>query len=373
MKKPIALGAYVFAGGFTLGVSEHFEIATHFEGDGAYGVSTFRLNFPHVPVFHGPDRWPAERYRGKVDFIFCNPPCAIFSPLGVSMTRGPNAWRTDPRTNCWRQSFSLLERVQPKVLAIESVPGAYAAKKGRPLMHELAAQANELGYHVTFLFVDGQWLGLPQRRRRFFFIAHRIGLDLKPGNWAPAPTPRELFREFDGDPGVFRPIKGDVIPKLLPQVPPGGSLKRRWRELNPNPNKWKRYPDGRVKGRPMFMQHRIPLDRVAGTFTGNYWYHPTENRLLGIRELCLLNGFPPDYKFAGDSRGWPSLIARGVMPPVGEWISRQVRDALANNQDLDEVLGNHIVDLRRPPHERREKRERPHVGKHQGVPPTVRA
>ena len=43
-----ALGSYIFAGGFTIGVKKHFDIEAHFEGDGAYGADTFSLNYPDI-------------------------------------------------------------------------------------------------------------------------------------------------------------------------------------------------------------------------------------------------------------------------------------------------------------------------------------
>jgi hypothetical protein len=49
-----AIGSYIFAGGFTIGVKKHFDIEAHLEGDG-YGADTFSLNYPEIPVFVGPE------------------------------------------------------------------------------------------------------------------------------------------------------------------------------------------------------------------------------------------------------------------------------------------------------------------------------
>ncbi len=83
-----ALGAYIFHGGFTIGVknSGMFEVLAHLEGAGAYGKDSCQLNWPGFPVYHAEDQWPLEKFEG-VDFIYANPPCAIFSPMGIATTR----------------------------------------------------------------------------------------------------------------------------------------------------------------------------------------------------------------------------------------------------------------------------------------------
>jgi len=42
-----AVGAYIFAGGFTLGVRQHFNGLCHLE-EGSYGVATMRKNQPDI-------------------------------------------------------------------------------------------------------------------------------------------------------------------------------------------------------------------------------------------------------------------------------------------------------------------------------------
>ena len=43
-----ALGAYIFAGGFALGVEKHFDILAHFEMKPGVYKKTFQANFPNV-------------------------------------------------------------------------------------------------------------------------------------------------------------------------------------------------------------------------------------------------------------------------------------------------------------------------------------
>ena len=163
-----ALGTYIFAGGFTIGVSKHFNVQAHFEMKPGLYKKTFQANFPDIPVYEGEEEWPRKKFKDKIDFVYCNPPCAPWSNLG-STQKGAQAWRNDPRIACWRNSFNLLKELRPKAIAIESVPRVYSINGGRPMIMELTKEANKLGYQVNHLLIDGGFTGLNHSRKRFFF------------------------------------------------------------------------------------------------------------------------------------------------------------------------------------------------------------
>src|SRR5688572_17460201 len=105
MSKPTALGAYVFAGGFTLGVKNHFDVQCVYEAT-PYGVATARRNQPEIPVHVGFENWELPDAR-SVDFVYGNPPCAAWSPAGSKLQPGTRDWRKDDRVDCTRRHFSL--------------------------------------------------------------------------------------------------------------------------------------------------------------------------------------------------------------------------------------------------------------------------
>lgn len=341
---PTAVGAYIFAGGFTVGVKlAGYEVLAHLEGDG-YGVSSARLNWPDLPIYVGPANWPTAALRERgVDLVYSNPPCAIFSAMGIRTTRGADGWRTDPRLGCWWNAFELLGSIRPQAWALESVTQAYTT--GRPLIDELTKRALLLGYSVTHLFVDASWFGLPQRRRRFFIVAHRAARLTTGGlNWAPPPTVGEVLREVD-EPGHHVECKPHAA--LMPHTRPGEGLSTAWERLNP-PETRRRGARGQVIGRPSFKDGRLHPDRTMGAYLGDAYLHPTENRRLGINEARALGGYPPDFQLGGDPRGWGSLLARAVMPPVGRWLAERVASTLSlDSADWPERRVTR-VDLRRP-------------------------
>lgn len=348
-QKPKALGSYIFAGGFTIGMREHFDVIAHVE-NGNYGVATVRQNFPDMPVYTDPKTWPLDDFAG-VPVIFGNPACAAWSQAGYTNKRGTDKWKTDPRLNQTLEHFSLLERLQPQIWCTESVTQAY--KKGREFFRELETRAMDLGYGVTYFLHDAQWHGLPQKRPRFMMVAHKLELQLPAPNWAPPPDALEAM-----EPAIAAGLNRTSLPmtatqkrwtkKMLSKVPEGQSLRRHWESEN-HESKWELRPDGKVKGRPSFGLRRLPVGRPGGAVVGYSLVHPTEDRWIGVEEMGLLSGFPLSYKFAPKRpEAIEDEIARGVCPPIGEYVGRCFAAALEHDKHLSKPVIRE-VDYRRAP------------------------
>lgn len=347
--RPTALGCYIFAGGFTLGVKKHFDVLAHLEGD-KYGVATSRKNFPDLPIYYGPEKWPLRDFHG-VDLIYGNPPCAAWSVAGYTKTRGTDKWRTDPRVECTVKHFGLIEALRPKVWVWESVIQAYT--KGAEFVRKLEEDALRQGYAVTYLLHNAQWLGLPQIRKRFFMIAHKVDLPIPAPNWAPGPTPLEVLETVptsmrSGPDRIENDWSMKSFPeKVLRKIPPGTRLSKWWEDHHPE-STWKRRPDGCVIGRPSYGHYRLHPTTSCGAVVGYGMVHPVEHRFLNTKEYQALSGFPLDYEFTpGGGSARASEIARGLCPPVAEWLARHVAAALRREAPLRHVLTQ--IDYRSPP------------------------
>ncbi len=348
-RRPTALGAYIFAGGQTVGVSKIFDVLAHFE-EGNYGVATFQKNFPDVPVHTSPPTWPTSEYAGAVDWIFANPPCAVFSAAGKSHG-SREGWRADPRLNCYRNAFGLLRSVRPKFLTIESVTNAF--KNGRPFMHELEQEAEEEGYSVSHVFVNAIDCGVPQHRRRHFLVAHR-------GDFYPR-RPRQPHRTVKDvlarirKPGWSRPVREDLV-QYMDKIGPNEGFREHWERDNPpvdeddEPSLFEReVPEGAqqkdargfVVGRPRMMEARIPWDRPMGAFIGDFYIHPKEPRNLGVNEARALCCYPSGWKLGCPEPSAFSEFARSVLPPVAEWLAGEVARDL-DNPPLNQPHVNHF-------------------------------
>lgn len=341
--RPRALGVYIFAGGFTLGVQEHFNVLAHWE-DGPFGVATARRNWPHLPIHSDVNNWPitATQQESRLDLIYGNPPCAPWSAAGnvpharVVARGGTKKYEVDSRVACVRKQFSLLEALKPTVWVWESVARAFTV--GRAFVDELAAKANEQGYKVYHVRVDGAYCGLAQRRRRYFFVASKVELDFP----HPGKLPARVDEAWNVDHATMMldaryantsPYGKEIMHWTLPGQSLHDGWQRRNAALNLTPEKNER---GHVKGRPGFLSSRLAFDRHACTVvSGGNLTHPSEDRALTVMETQLLCGYPPSFRFSPSTGQAYAEISKAVMPPTAEWLARHLAAGIARNVPVD--------------------------------------
>lgn len=345
-KRFTAVGAYVFAGGFTVGVkaSSMFDVLCHLE-ESDYGVATFKRNNADVPVHYPQAQWPVDRLKkSHVDFVYGNPPCAAWSVAGTSRHHG-GSWRDSGLIECTRRHFSLLRDLRPTVHAWESVQQAWT--DGREFVEDLAAQATELGYASYVWLHDASNLGVPQTRKRFFMVCSRVVIDF-PERYDQPKTVAEALSEVGSDKGASCSANVEKVPEeWLSQMHQGETLRSLWERMTPEDERMLNSA-GRVKGRPTFAIKRLHADRPSGVVRHEL-VHPTEPRPLGLKEIQHLCGYPLSYEFVGSSP--PHQVGRGVCPPVAKHLAEVVASALAKNESVNS-LELTIVDQTQRPGER---------------------
>lgn len=319
------MGAYIFQGMFTEGVSKHFNVVAHLE-HGPFGVATAKRNFPELEVYEDPESWPvADLKKQNIKLVFANPPCAPWSQANGKSFHG---WKDDPRVSCVHRTFALLKDLRPDVWTFESVRGAYA--KGREMCDALALEANKLGYRVTHLLTDGVDCGIAQSRRRYFFVAHKVRI-----NWTPTNKPLVTVKEAIGHMTKLRP--DDVLNEMpdrlkgtIKKTKQGEVLRKVYdREHGIDPDSTSVDRGGPIKGRPGFLITRLAWDRQAPTITGSATkIHPTEDRFITIRETKALCGLPESFEFVGKMSDQYAQIAKAVMPRTAEYFAGRVAEAI---------------------------------------------
>jgi DNA (cytosine-5)-methyltransferase 1 len=101
---------------------------------------------------------------GTVDLICGGFPCQDVSVAG--RRRG----LAGERSGLWFDFHRIIDRVQPRWVVIENVPGLLSSHRGRDfaaVLHGLV----ECGYGVAWRILDAQYFGVAQRRRRVFIVA----------------------------------------------------------------------------------------------------------------------------------------------------------------------------------------------------------
>lgn len=317
-----ALGVYIYGGGFYYGMKKAgYDVVAHLEDGPIVNTTVFNHNSPEVLIRYAPD-WGLETYRNNVDVVFCNPPCAIWSPIGISVSRGRDAYKTDPRLECWENCIKVGLAVQPKALLVETVPRGYTL--GLPFLKEKARQMQEAGYSVTIFLHSIRWMGSPQNRQRLFFIA------TKGFKWEPLEGP------WDESVTV-----GKVLDAVTEEGEPYWPMPKGWVDIYNQIAVDQKKPSFRdlclaagLKNKPSFMNYRLPYNGHMGAFTGGHFLHPLQPRSLTMPEMRALCGYPETYSFP-DHRSWKccgSVFAQAVMPAAGDYIGRSVAAAIEKNE-----------------------------------------
>lgn len=343
MKKLTALGANIFAGLFTHGVRQAgYEILGHLE-HGNYGVATARANFPKLEVRVGREHWKERDFKNKVNFMFCNPPCAAWS--NARSGRGGTWEEQLPRLRYIHDCVDAGINIQPDVWCWESVTSAW--RMGQTFVLHQAEKWNDAGYHCTVLLQDNQYLGAPQIRQRMFLIAHRYPL-VWPRFTRPISV-RESFAQLEGkqleDPGLYTIDMQPLWKKRLWPMSKNynGYFRKTFELEGRGPEKL----TGRI---PSVLVRRLGWDDPAPVMmAAGLRLHPSKPRYVSWHEWLTLCGLPLNWKTTCRTLDSASQeLGRAVMPAVGKWLGTAVKLGLQQKPLDPRRPVTRFVDLRKP-------------------------
>ena len=135
-----------------------------------------------------------------IDLLVGGTPCQSFSLAGLRGGMG------DARGNLALEYLRLADRLRPRWLLWENVPGVLSSNKGRDFGSFLAA-LGQLGYGFAYRVLDAQFFGLAQRRKRVFVVGYL-------GDWRRAAA--VLFEPAS--------LRRDPPPRSEAQKNPSGTL-----------------------------------------------------------------------------------------------------------------------------------------------------
>ena len=333
-EKPTALGVYTNASGFSAGMREHLDIRAHI-GDGLFGYTTTVHNFPDIPYFirnkaHDDEYGDLPYHRlsaEDLDVVYCAPSCAPWSVAGTR--RGINV-DEDPRVKKVDWALEAGMVLEPKIWMMESLTRLPTSSPEKVQLLEDFWTSK--GYAVTHFYTNYLVHGLPQNRRRWHFIAHRIELTdplkVLPGGKFPTrmPTASDVWpQDYVARPEEYIHVASFERWKwFLPEVPVGYRMRNAYRVMAGfNRDEW---------GGPAWSAFKVDPDSYVLAIIGNpgVMCHYEEPRLLTLKELMALCGYPEDYEIVAKSEAAKAIqLGRGVLPPMGrflsEWFAKSVR------------------------------------------------
>lgn len=372
-------------GGFTQGFHEYrptgasqpvFRSVAAVEHDIA-AASTYALNFSKEAggekhIFAGDiEDWFPGPHEVQADVILGGPPCQGFSGLGKEDA-------DDPRNKLWRQYMRIVNTIKPKLFIVENVDRFLRS----PEFAHLRSATRRGGELNDYQLVEQSMLnaadyGVPQARRRAIVIAvHRDFHELdslrypvrthgRPGTLEDAVLPGtdDLKSWTSVGPAVFEKTPYWALETSLPKrhcsplgttlpgsyttsdlhigrrptrlsvqrymaIPPGGNRHDIPDELS-TPN-WIGHKTGSHD-----VMGRLHWDRPSVTIRTEFYkpekgryLHPYAHRPITHLEAALIQGFPPDFKWAGNKIQIGRQIGNAVPVGLSRAIARVVYEAL---------------------------------------------
>lgn len=362
------------AGGLSQGFREAgFAIlaANDFDQDAA---NTFKLNHADTAFIDGPiqditiERLfdTASIKKGELDVLVGGPPCQAFSVYNHQ--RGFH----DERSGLFREYLRIVEGLMPHFVVMENVTGITSVGEGRAV-DEIYKCLKGLGYHVDHRVLKAEEYGVPQERRRIFFVGTR---DLNKVTW-PTPThlgadDLDLFAISAANNRLHYVTVADAISDLAPlginqgaeeadyinppkssyqkllrrnadkcfnhvapylaainlermkHIPQGGSWRDIPRHLLPAGMKKARRSDhtkryGRLHPDGLCCTVLTKCDLHWGSYI-----HPSQERTLTVREAARIQSFPDHIRFTGSRIDQYRQVGNAVPPLLAKAVAQEV-------------------------------------------------
>ena len=304
---------------------------------------------------------------GELDLLAGGPPCQGFSKNVPRKFRFLN----DQNNKLIKTFLDYCEVLQPRLILMENVA---EMKNGfnQAYTEEIVARLREEGYTVTQAILNAADYGVPQRRRRAFFMANRDAIELLP----PSPTHDKNSSQLDllsksshvsvweaiGDLPSLKHGNGDQNCKYkLPPQSEYQMLMRNGQNTVSNhvarklqATQYERIaslkPGQSHKNLPMRLQvksgysgayGRLTKEMIAPTITrwvfhpgSGRWGHPVDLRLITIREVARIQGFPDSFEFIGSYLQQAGQLGNAVPPLLIKQIAQSMLHQVYKS-DLD--------------------------------------
>jgi len=353
-----------------------------------YGVNTLSHNFPDATVLSNDVQEDAETlldkvsmFKGEVDVLAGSPPCQGFSTVGrikIASLIKKGIWKLensnprlidDPRNLLYNAFIRIVKELAPKFFVMENVQGMRSYRNGN-FVSEVLSEFKVKGYSTDYRVLNAAEYGVPQQRKRIFFIGNRLG---KPN---PFPEKTHSIRVTPNEGSNDCMVRKNAITCLeaigdLPHLKAGegaevidyncpasndyqtwtrkesskifnhvarthkqrdidtfNSMKPgdKWKDLEQKYKKLYGYRDDIFKDK----FKRLWKDKPSWTVTahlhkdGYVYIHPTQPRTITVREAARLQSFPDRFRFMG-SRTQQFKQVGNAVPPL---LAKAVADAL---------------------------------------------
>lgn len=257
---------------------------------------------------------PKELY--ELDILDGSPPCSSFS---ISGNREKD-WGKEKKfregqalqvlDTLFFDFIDLAKELQPKVVIAENVEGLM---QGNAIhyVRKIYEEFENAGYYCQHFLFDASKMGVPQKRKRVFFICLRKDLAIQ------FLYQKDIFTQMPKINLVFneKPILFKDVFKDYEDRPLNSNFRRLW-ENRIKGDLDLSFPSARIDNRPNFAFQRkfLYMEKVANTvIAGEECVLFDYPRYRNFDELCECGSFPKDYNFL---KVKPSYLIGMSVPPL---------------------------------------------------------
>ena len=258
-----------------------------------------------------PDSEIPEELR-NLDILDGSPPCSVFSMAG-SREEGWNVEKTfregqakQRLDDLFLHFIDVARKLQPKIVIAENVKGLLLGN-AKGWMNRIVKAFGEAGYSVQLFLFNASRMGVPQKRERVFFIAHRNDLGYP-----------KLRMEFHSEPIPFSRVRepygkatsGNLTSRLMKyRIPSDRDL----REINLRVRK---------SGSGFNIKINHDEEPVSTITSSVEIYRMCDGLLMTDKDIVNCQTFPQDYDFRGRSVQY--VCGMSVAPVMMAKIAEQV-------------------------------------------------
>lgn len=367
LKKPVVIDLFAGAGGLSLGFKlAGFNVAAHIEID-RWACETLKKNFRHALIVQENieklDPFEIRERVGEVDVIIGGPPCQGFSLVGKGKLRSLGIAH-DRRNSLYKHFIRFVHALNPKAVVMENVPAIMKHNHGITA-NRIQQHFEALGYRVWRLLLNAADYGVPQKRKRAFFIgirddgefslprkthcdplennnrlltwrtagealsdlpALKAGENLEIGKYVLEPrTPyQHIMRQ--GSHGIFNHVArkyGEMDLQIF-------SIMTQGMKYHQLPSELKRYRDDAFKDKYKRLIDTEPSWTVMAHLQkdGYMYIHPNQNRTITVREAARLQSFPDKFIFCGPMTQQFKQVGNAVPPLLAKAVARALLRSL---------------------------------------------
>jgi len=349
-KQPNVLDLFCGAGGLSLGFSKAgYNIVAGIDSNKQF-LETYKNNFRNANAIladlSDPSILKQPEIKGllknKIDVLIGGPPCQGFSIAGKRLV-------DDPRNILYKIYISFIEKINPTAILMENVPTLKSLYGGR-IYNDIINEFEQHNYIVKDFTLNAADYGVPQSRKRIFFVALRKPYRFK------IPAPTTIFNQITNEMAIsdlplLNNTPGDDVSDYIGE--PKNDYQIMIRDGSPELfNHWrvehktrtieiiKQVPDGgNYKNLPEHLQKtrnvniawtRMNSKKPCFTIDAghNHHFHYEANRVPTVRESARIQSFPDTFRFFGNKTNQFKQVGNAVPPILAEKLALNIKEAI---------------------------------------------